>query len=82
VLQIFLEQGVVGGDHRQPLPAGRREAGVVGDEGRLDVHQVAALGRGQHGPVHRPPAHQAVFPVAGHRPAGTRTTPGSSGSAP
>ena len=70
VLEVFLEQGVVGGEHRLAQGPGHLEADVMGDEGGLDVDQVALGGGGQHRPVHGPPADDAVLGVAWHRPAG------------
>ena len=70
VLQVFLEQRVIGGDHRQAEGAGRFQAGVLGDERSLDVDQVAILRRFKHGAMHGAPAHQPVFRITRHRPAG------------
>jgi hypothetical protein len=82
VLQVFLEQRVIGGQHRQAERAGRAQAGVVRDERGLDVDQVAIAAPLQA----RPDAWRASRPGGPpdhrHRPPGTRTMPGSSGSSP
>jgi hypothetical protein len=68
VMQVLLEERVIGrdaGDSRAP-----REAypGVVGDERRLNVHQIEATGaqRIERAPE-RAPAHAPVFGIARHR---------------
>src|SRR5215469_6024128 len=65
VVQVLLEKRVVGRDARHPGTAREAYAGVVGDEWRVDVHQVdvRATQRLELAPE-RPPAHAAVFRVA------------------
>ena len=70
MLQVFLEQRVVGRQHRQLQAAGSGQAGIVGDEGGLDVDRVAVARRCEHCAMHGPPADQPVFGIARQRPAG------------
>ena len=55
VLQVFLEQRMVGRDHRHAERARGLEPCIVGDERGLDMDQIAIAGRLQHRAVHRPP---------------------------
>ena len=71
VVEIFLEQGVVGLDARQAVLSGPAHAGAVGEKRRVDVHEVevrriqAIQCGGQRAQMHQP-----VFRIARHLPAG------------
>ena len=67
VVQILLEEGVIGLHPRHAQPFRQRHARVVGDKGRLDVDQVeAALAQGRL-ELHRGlEPHQSIFRIEGH----------------
>jgi len=67
VVQVLLEEGVVGRDEGQLRAAREAHARVVRDEGRVDVHQVEAPAWQRiQGARQRSPAHAPVLGVGGH----------------
>ena len=67
VVQVMLEIGVVGLDHRAAEAAGQPQARVVRDERRLDMHHIDIIGAQRLRPTHQwTPLEEAVFGIAGH----------------
>lgn len=67
MVQIFFEEGVIGLDARNIETACGAHSRVVGNERRVDVHEVETLGRKIRKRAHHAaPAHAAIFGIAGH----------------
>ena len=67
MLAVFLEVRVIGLHYRHAELARELGARVVGDERRVDVHEVKAARRQRLAqPQHAPVAHQPVFRIARH----------------
>ena len=81
VVQVFLEKGVVGQQRRPAAGACGAQAGAVGGERGLDVHQVTPDSFAPRRFVHRAQAHQTVFGVEGQAAAGNAHDAGGVGFA-
>ena len=71
MVQVLLEEGVVGRHAGHARAARAAHAGVVGQERRVDMHQVEFLRRQRiECPRERAPAHAPVLGILGHRGGG------------